>query len=147
MKIKVMKADGRDATFSSYFLRFLIRPVDTFYAIGLAFMFFTKKCQRIGDLAAGTIVVDVPEPVSLKDLDPIKVKTESDTVRFPEAGQLKDSDITFIRAILTKRLKDPGHKSVVRLAEKIQEVLGVSSDMKPFTFLRAIVRDYELIHG
>lgn len=58
-KIRVVQNDGRPLTFASAAIRNLLRAVDGMggYAVGLAVMFFTKKEQRLGDIAAGTVVV------------------------------------------------------------------------------------------
>ncbi len=147
MKIKVMKTDGRDASFSNYLLRFLLRPIDTIYAIGLAVIFFTEKGQRLGDLAAGTMIVDVPQPVALQNIGTEKANTPFQTIQFPEAAQLKDSDIELINKILEKYKTDFRNEAILLLADKIQTLLDIKTELKPFMFLRTIVRDFNSIHG
>ena len=89
--IRVMRADGRQAAFSNYFLRFLIRPIDTIYIIGLAFVFITNKGQRLGDLAAGTVIVDIRKELA----DPrqmLRKPIEKSEIIFPEVHQLTDEN-------------------------------------------------------
>jgi uncharacterized RDD family membrane protein YckC len=50
--IKVVRSNGTDAGFFQYLIRNLIRPIDSFYGIGLVVLFFNKKYQRLGDMAA-----------------------------------------------------------------------------------------------
>lgn len=59
MKIRVVKEGGGAIDFTDIAIRNLLRPVDGFplYPIAGLVMFFTNKCQRLGDLAAGTVVV------------------------------------------------------------------------------------------
>ncbi len=58
-KIRVVKEGGTPITFSDVAVRNLLRAIDAlpFYAIAGVTMFISKKCQRLGDLAAGTVVV------------------------------------------------------------------------------------------
>lgn len=64
MKIRVVKHDGGPITFLDIAIRNLLRVVDGMfaYAIGGVCMFLTKRSQRLGDLAAGTVVVSEQVP-------------------------------------------------------------------------------------
>jgi uncharacterized RDD family membrane protein YckC len=58
MKLRVVRADGRPAGMGEIAVRTILRVVDN-YLIGLIVMLATgERRQRVGDLAAGTIVVD-----------------------------------------------------------------------------------------
>ncbi len=60
MGLRVVKATGGPVGFVSSALRNLLRIVDAlpgFYLVGIVAVLFTKNNQRLGDLAAGTIVV------------------------------------------------------------------------------------------
>ncbi len=69
--LRVIQTDGQPAGLGPVLLRNLIRPLDVGVAmVGLFFMLLTPRRQRLGDLAAGTIVVrqpkvDQPAPVTL----------------------------------------------------------------------------------
>ena len=63
MGIVVISEDDDPISSRASLIRTLLRPVDT---IGLLAMFLTDRRQRLGDLAADTIVVDTkakPEPL------------------------------------------------------------------------------------
>ncbi len=64
VKIRVVQVEGGGISFSSIAIRNLLRAVDAigFYAIAGIVMFITKKVQRLGDLAAGTVVVSEELP-------------------------------------------------------------------------------------
>ena len=63
MKIRVVRADGRPAGMREVAVRTILRVVDN-YLVGLIAMLATgERRQRIGDLAAGTIVVDAAGPM------------------------------------------------------------------------------------
>lgn len=57
--VRVMMADGTPITFVAALARNLLRPADMLpgpYLLGLVAIFSNPKAQRIGDLAAGTVV-------------------------------------------------------------------------------------------
>lgn len=58
--LRVITDDGQNPSFSSIFLRNVLQLVDIlpgFYLFGLVTMFIHKKEKRMGDLVAGTLVV------------------------------------------------------------------------------------------
>ena len=59
-KLAVVHEDGRPLSWSTSFIRNTLRFMDFFpffYGIGLASILLTRHGQRLGDLAAGTVVV------------------------------------------------------------------------------------------
>ena len=64
MKIRVVQVEGGGISFNSIAIRNLLRAVDVIgaYAVAGIAMFVTKKVQRLGDLAAGTVVVSEEVP-------------------------------------------------------------------------------------
>ncbi len=60
LNIRVMDERGLRLRPGQVLIRNLLRVADilpAFYALGGAFCLFSKRCQRLGDLAAGTVVV------------------------------------------------------------------------------------------
>jgi uncharacterized RDD family membrane protein YckC len=65
MKLRVVRADGRPAGMSEIAVRTVLRVVDGIglYIVGLIVMLATgRRRQRLGDMAAGTIIVDASAP-------------------------------------------------------------------------------------
>jgi uncharacterized RDD family membrane protein YckC len=63
LRLRVMDARGLGLTFSQIMLRNLLRTVDGLpglYLLGGLSCFFTRHVQRLGDLAANTIVIRTP---------------------------------------------------------------------------------------
>jgi uncharacterized RDD family membrane protein YckC len=83
MKIRVVRADGRPAGMGEIAVRTILRVIDN-YLIGMIVMIATgERRQRIGDLAAGTIVVDAagpavaaPPAAVLEDFEPVDHEVE-----------------------------------------------------------------------
>ena len=70
-KIRVLGLDGNPLTIMQNLVRNLVRIADFFpfaYAVGLVTMFFNRHARRLGDFAAGTIVVKDHGELSLSDL-------------------------------------------------------------------------------
>ncbi|HUB68694.1 MAG TPA: RDD family protein [Candidatus Methylacidiphilales bacterium] len=64
LRIRVLDASGLKLQLSQIVVRNLLRPVDLLpigYMLGGLIAFFTRSGQRLGDLAANTVVVVIPE--------------------------------------------------------------------------------------
>ena len=56
-KIRVIRDDGRNAGLQQAIMRSLLRTFDDISSLGLIMILFTKQEKRLGDLVAGTIVI------------------------------------------------------------------------------------------
>jgi uncharacterized RDD family membrane protein YckC len=77
MRLRVIDAGGLRLEFTQVVIRNLLRAVDLLpilYLVGGSVALATRKCQRLGDLAAGTIVVHEPvvQTVDLEQIAPAK---------------------------------------------------------------------------
>ena len=87
MKLRVVRADGRPAEMREIAVRTVLRVVDGIglYIVGLIAMLATgQRRQRLGDMAAGTIVVDAsapayvpPAPIEAPSVEDAPVETNS----------------------------------------------------------------------
>jgi uncharacterized RDD family membrane protein YckC len=65
LRLRVMDEQGLQLRFGQVVLRNLLRPLDMFpalYLLGGAVCFFDARNRRLGDMAAGTIVIRTPDP-------------------------------------------------------------------------------------
>ena len=145
MKIRVMKTDGTTPSVSSYLLRWVFRLIDISLSMGsiaVTTIAFTKKSQRVGDLAAGTTVIRLKERTSLKELVPVK-KDENYQPVFSEVVTLNDQDIQLLKKVLYKQR----HRWDVQLGDQmavhIKKVTGISSDMNDKQLLETVLKDFE----
>jgi uncharacterized RDD family membrane protein YckC len=102
-RIRVVRTDGQPAGFARVMVRNLIRIVDVYALPFLAVisMIVTRRAQRLGDLAAGTMVVrdrKVPtlKPLELGELDE-QLMSALDT------SGLTERDYALIRSFLSRR--------------------------------------------
>ena len=141
-KIRVTNIDGSTPNFLSYFLRWLLLPVDLmpYGGTGALFIVFTKNHQRLGDLAAGTIVVNSVSSSSKFNLDNIFDEFSEDyRPVFREAELLTEGQIQLITQLLDNSSKE---KSIEHLARKIKQKINIETKMNNRKFLETIVKDY-----
>lgn len=80
-RTRVVQSDGMPAGFAEIAVRNLVRIIDflpTAYALGLITMFSNASARRLGDLAAGTLVIHDQGEVTLASLlapDPMQDRT------------------------------------------------------------------------
>jgi uncharacterized RDD family membrane protein YckC len=77
LRLRVIDAGGLRLEFAQIVVRNLLRAVDVLpaaYLVGGSVALATRRCQRLGDLAAGTIVVHEPavQTVDLEQIAPAK---------------------------------------------------------------------------
>jgi uncharacterized RDD family membrane protein YckC len=71
LRLRVVDAEGLKLQFNQIVTRNLLRFVDSlpiFYFVGGVTCWFSSKCQRLGDIAANTVVIRTPK-VTEPDLD------------------------------------------------------------------------------
>jgi uncharacterized RDD family membrane protein YckC len=145
VKIKVTNVDGSVPGIGSYFLRWLLMPVDMLLGgtVGALFIILSQNHQRLGDMAAGTIVIKT-NPSLLFDLDESYYEFADDyDPTFINVDRLSNGQIAF----LTKLLIEPKNKAAVddslsELAGKVKAILNVESKLDDRRFLETILRDY-----
>ncbi len=111
IKLRVIREDGRPLSPVDVLVRNLVRVIDFFpvaYSIGLITMVLNKRAKRLGDLAAGTLVVRVRAQVALSDLDKslerAVLRNESGgTLSLPSIRNLSESDIQLIESFLERQ--------------------------------------------
>jgi uncharacterized RDD family membrane protein YckC len=143
---RVTNLDGSTLGLTAYFLRWLLLPVDLFptgMGIGGLFIAFSKYHQRVGDLAAGTVVVRNVKPPKL-DLD-TDFREFSDDYRptFHNMELLNDKQIRFISYLLYGPMNRRAVASSLQaLSLKVKDLLKIQTDWDDRRFLETIVRDY-----
>ncbi|WP_029904407.1 RDD family protein [Prevotella sp. 10(H)] len=150
MKIRVVNVDGTAPTSSSFLIRWLFRLVDfsmTKGFLAVIMVAVTKKSQRLGDMLAGTTVVDLNlnsrnRELSITDLD----FHEDYKVSYVDVlDKLSDKDIQTITSIIEdQRMRDSDYFNQ-RLAERIKSITGYKYDGPDRVFLRKVVSDYNYL--
>ena len=105
--LRVIKIHGYPINFSDSAIRNLVRIVDFlpfFYGAGLLAMLLNKNWQRLGDLAAGTLVVKENTKVSPNPMrTPTIQKSTFVYADWIQLEQLTDAELVSIREYLSRR--------------------------------------------
>ena len=147
MKMRVVKADGSRPSLGAYIMRWMLFLVDgpmTSF-MGLIPMIMTKNNQRLGDLAAGTVVVKLQNYKKIQvSLDEYDYLAKNYTPRYVQAADLSLEQIEIIRRTLVQAEESSNFIKLSLLSDKVQEKLGISpAEHTDEQFLRRIVRDYQ----
>ncbi len=147
LKIKVVKLDGTQASLLSYFIRWMFRLIDVSLSYGFIATIsisVSKNSQRLGDLAAGTTVVNLNKKQDFKYSIYQKIN-DNYSLQFPEIEKLTDSDLKTVIEVLKLYEKEPSASSRALLEKTknaVQNKMGIASTMPDLNFLKTIVKDY-----
>jgi uncharacterized RDD family membrane protein YckC len=144
MKIKVVRLDGAPTEWYNLLVRWMLRIVDVwlfFASIGVLSMLLSEKKQRIGDAAAGTVVISIKQKhkitstiLEVIDVDYIPV--------FNNVTKLTDKDVRIIKETFQISKKNRDYKTLTLLRNKVSEVLNIDSPLYDIEFLNTILKDY-----
>jgi uncharacterized RDD family membrane protein YckC len=118
--LRVVKVGGSSVGFMSSAVRNLLRFVDMLpsaYAIGLIAMLVTKRNQRIGDIAAGTVVVrerrhTVPTPAPSISVATTPPPSPVEDLGTWDVSAVTQEDLVTIRRFLERRHElEPGARA------------------------------------
>lgn len=149
VKIRVVQVEGGGISFSSIAIRNLLRVVDAigFYAVAGIVMFTTKKVQRLGDLAAGTVVVSEELPNYSAHYDKKKqiLDNEAITSATLQATGLKPEEYRLLHNYWLRR-KDLNIESRSQLLPRIiRPILNRTGESLPEESLEALEEYVERI--
>jgi uncharacterized RDD family membrane protein YckC len=164
-KIRVMQQSGRQITFFEAVTRNLLRIVDMlpgFYLIGVITTLCNRQHQRLGDLAAGTLVIherpsDEPlwsghaaRTITAAAFEPIPSENpfqqrDDPTLPADAVARLTAEDLSVIDRFFS-RILDMELDTRARIAERLaaqmsaKMALALTPETKPERFLEAITR-------
>jgi uncharacterized RDD family membrane protein YckC len=144
--LRVVCDDGSPVTFRASALRNILRLVDVLpalYLVGTVAIFATRNNQRLGDLAAGTLVVREPRAGAVV-VHPPAAPLDPDAGELPawDVGGLSGAELAALRRFLERRdaLDEAPRRLLARdLADRLRpSVAGVGGDLPPEQFLELI---------
>ena len=151
LNIKVVKLDGSSPDVGNYLLRWLLWPVDNLIngSVAILTILFSRKGQRLGDIAAGTTVVKFkPRNANLRNQVYAPLENYKDyQLTYSQAEQLTEEQVSVIREALKVYRVSGNSQPVQTLSVKVQELLNQPSDMPPVKYLHTVVKDFEYIHA
>jgi uncharacterized RDD family membrane protein YckC len=168
MSIRVISLEGGEPTFGQFLLRWITRFFEWPFFFGyIAFstanifiycfvtgmlgiavviiISISAKNQRLGDIIAGTVVVNTKSALTLADTVFMQIDNTNYKVMFPEVMKLSDRDINTIKGVLIQAGKRNNYDMCNRVSMKIKEVLQINSDMHVDQFLEKLLADYNYL--
>ena len=101
--------------------------------------------QRLGDIAAGTILVVNKQRHSINDTIFREIDQEDYVPQFPQILRLSDRDLSKIKSVLDNAGRTRNTVMAERIAQKIKTVLHIDADMDAVTFLETLLNDYNYL--
>jgi len=144
MKIRVVKLDGSKPSFSSYFIRWILRIVDVSLSTGgvaVLTILIRGNGQRVGDMAAGTTVISEKKRISLKDTL-LREIPEGYLPKFPQVTIFKDNEMQTIKEMYDSAKKNGDHKVIISLSDQIKNVTNITTQLKAMDFVDTVIKDY-----
>jgi len=150
VKIRVVRDDGRPIGLAQVTLRSLLRPLDEFLFLGVFLIMFSRREKRLGDWAAGTIVIEsqiATASATFTISEQAKV-LYTELLGIADLSQLLPDDFAIIREYLQRRGAMTS-KSRIALASKLtQQVAAIVNldplpEASPDVFLEAVYLAYQ----
>ncbi len=126
--IRAIEQNGQPITWASAFIRNLVRIVDLFFGIGLLVMLIERHERRLGDLAAGTLVIR--ERLSAILLEEIETTAQAQDAGMVDIGRVDPRDYDLLVSFLSRRKKMPAAergKLALLLAQHFKKKLTEST--------------------
>lgn len=150
MKIKVIMADGSAPGLGAYLLRWILSPIDYFFsgAIAMLSIILSAKSQRLGDLAAGTVVAKNKE---LGTYDKNFLRRKPDDTYQPVFENVKyrmsQKEIDLIRTALKVKVENMNNRPAEKLRKRTEEKLEVKSELATVAFLHTVLKDFDYFNS
>ncbi|MBD0263507.1 MAG: RDD family protein [Tolypothrix sp. Co-bin9] len=152
-KIRVVRDDGRPVGLQQATLRALLRAIDEFFYLGSLFIIFSDREKRLGDLAAGTIVIQAQRPLAATTLT---ISEEAKPVyehllQVADLSLLLPDDFAVIREYLLRRsvMSTKARASLaLELTKQVQDIIDLEKlpeNVVPDVFLEAVYLAYKAI--
>ena len=144
MKIKVVRVDGTPTEWYNLFVRWMLRIIDIwmfFSSIGILSILLSDRKQRVGDSAAGTVVISVKKKHKISNTILEDINEDYQPI-FLNVTLLTDKDVRTIKEVFLISKKNSDYKTLTILRKKICETLGIESKLYDIQFIDTILKDY-----
>ncbi|MDR2470022.1 MAG: RDD family protein [Tannerella sp.] len=145
LRLRVVMNDGSAPTMSAYLLRWLLLLVDIYLlqCIGVLSILLTQNHQRVGDLAAGTLVIKEKNyhriNVTLDEFHHLSVNYRP---VFPQAENLSLEQVDLITRTLF-RFDAERPQRIRELTVKVCQFLRIHPPRNDEALLQTLVRDFQ----
>ena len=170
MSIKVVSLIGNTPSLSQILLRWMFRLVESplltmafmlsalsresvfvalvWLAVGILPVIIVLRSaynQRLGDMAAGTIIVLNKQRHTIQDTIFREIDREDYVPQFSQILRLSDRDLGKIKSVLDNANRTGDTATAARIAEKVKTILHIETDLDAVTFLETLLNDYNYL--
>ncbi len=144
MKMRVVRLDGTPVHWSNLLVRWMLRLVDIWIflgSIGILSILFSEKRQRVGDAAAGTVVISTKKKTKVSHTILEEINEEY-VPQFTNVTLLTDKDVRLIKETFYIARKSGDFKTLTALPVKVESILQTNSKLYDVPFLDTVLKDY-----
>ena len=144
LKMRVVRLDGSPVHWSNYLVRWMLRLVDIWIflgSIGILTLLFSERRQRLGDAAAGTVVISTKNKTKVSHTILEEVE-EAYQPKFTNVMLLNDKDIRLIKETYQIAVKSGDFKTLNQLRLKVDSILQTNSELYDRQYLDTVLKDY-----
>lgn len=150
MGIRVVRLDGQRAGLRESLIRSILLMIDLVFSLGVLgtlLMATSRRNQRLGDMAANTVVIKSKPPKQFRLEDIAKIQSMDDyEPTYPQVISFTEKDVLTVKNILGryKKYKNKAHQEAFsQLVEKLGEMLDLEElPRNKIKFVETIIRDY-----
>lgn len=147
VRLRVITTSGRPITAYEALLRNLVRIVDQLpvvYTVGLLSVFLTERNQRLGDLAADTVVVHEQPAAAVVASEEIRESGRRPPAARRGAAKLTPQELALVETFLSRRDDLPDHQrgsTAAAIAARIRRRLDVRDAVSNETLLEEVAAE------
>lgn len=144
LKMRVVRLDGSPVHWSNYLTRWMLRFVDIWIfsgSIGVIAILFSDKKQRVGDAAAGTVVISTKNKTKISHTILEEIQADY-TPLFNNVTLLNDRDVQIIKDTYSIAKKTRDFKTLNLLRVKVDSILNTNSTLYDKQYLDTVLKDY-----
>jgi uncharacterized RDD family membrane protein YckC len=143
--LRVIRTDGLPVTLFDSLIRNLVRLIDflpMYYIVGLITMFMSEQTRRLGDYAAGTLVVRVQRNITLDHVPQVS-NTSPALPDSKDTWSLNESEYRLITDFMNRRdelLESRRKDLATRIATRVTNRIGAAAPASPQAAEELLVR-------
>jgi len=143
--IRIIKQDNSHPRLGDFLIRWILRlfEVNMIPGLGLIVILFSDKNQRLGDIAAKTVVISEKKKTALNHSIFEEIEKVYQPV-YPQASMLKEKDVQLIKSVFIEAKNHNNRQLLKELTIKLEKLLSVKrpKDMSYRQFIDTIIKDY-----
>ena len=143
--LRVVRVGGQPVGFVTSSIRNLLRPIDflpSLYLVGIASVLLTTRNQRLGDLAAGTVVARAPRRRQPPPFRALRPQAPLPGLASWDVSAITAEEIGTVRAFLDRRSsleRGARNQIAATMAERLRPRVAGAPDLADEAFLEQLV--------